>query len=118
MAYLLEWLRLLSRDLPRKYPRLIDDQALMNLLAGDLEEGKRYLDESYELENKEAARRNEYIGMLAVVRTCYCIFSGDFLGALRYAEESLGLLPESAYFWRISAAISYGDVKFLDRDAL
>lgn len=111
MAYLLEWLSLLPIDLLEKYPRLLVYQALIHLLVGRLDEASDYLAQASQMEHRQIDRREEYMGMLAFVRTCYCFFKGDLPEALRHAEEALQLLPERAYFWRISAAISYGDVK-------
>lgn len=111
MAPLLEWLSLLPRDLFQSYPRLLAYQAIMSLLVGRLEEAKSCLELAQEIEHKETDRKKEYVGMLAVVRTWLCIFEGDLLEALKNAEKALQLLPDSAYFWKISAAISYGDAK-------
>lgn len=111
MAHLLEWLSLLPKKLYHIYPGLFVYQALILLLVGRLEEARHSLDLAGEIQQQQEEGEKEYRGMLAVVETLFHIFSGDLPTALENAEEALQSLPESAYFWRISAAILYGDVK-------
>lgn len=115
MSQLLQWLNSLPEELKAKFPRLLACQGLISLLLGNMDDA-RYFINLAEQHSKGHERQDDLSGLLAVVRTSHCIYTGELDQGLKQAEMALNLLPEDAYFWRTSAAIVYGDVKILAGD--
>lgn len=107
----LAWLNCLVRE-KKMDSRLLAYHALVSLLLGKPDDVRVSLELAGRLEQGDDYTR----GLLAVVRTSQHIFSGNLPAGLKHAEAALRLLPGDAYFWRISAAIVYGDVKVFSGD--
>ncbi len=109
----LTWMEALPADVRSKSFRLLVYAGFMYLLKGNLEETQHYFslaDEIQDFEDPEAK------GILETLRTTFHIFNGDLAKGLISAEKALEQLPSDAYFWRISSAVVYGDVKVFSGD--
>ncbi len=111
-----KWLNGLPRALMEKYPRLLPYRTLISAVEGDPEGTRWCLEQAAELEGQGADREEEFRGMMAVARSYHHFLSGNLPEALESAEKALLLLPEGASFWRIFAAIAYGDVQTFSGD--
>ncbi len=105
-----EWLETLPRELMEKYPSLTAYQGIISLMQGDMETSLRLLETAEELAYEDEEQQKVLKGIVAVGRTYYNFFKGDLEQGVKDAGEAMELLPETASFWRIFAAVAYGDV--------
>ncbi|TCK92586.1 LuxR family maltose regulon positive regulatory protein [Natranaerovirga hydrolytica] len=109
----LKWLNNIPEEISTCSMKLMVYGGFMHLLKGNVDETRRCF---IIADGIGDGSDKEVLGILETLRTTFHLFNGDLKKGYLSAKKALELLPEDSYFWRISGAVVYGDVKVFSGD--
>ncbi|MCW3489719.1 LuxR C-terminal-related transcriptional regulator [Dethiobacter alkaliphilus] len=96
-------------QLLEKYPRLVVHKALLHLIYQGKEESVTCLELAENLSYANKLEQQEFLALLAAVKSYYNIYTHNIPQAIKEAEKALQQLPTHNYYWRMNVCIYSGD---------
>jgi len=112
---ILQWMEQLPEEVRNQSLRLTVYSGYMYLLIGNLEATMKCFATAEKIDDPSDM---EALGILETLRTTFHLVNGSMEEGFQSARKALQVLPDSSYFWKISASIVYGDVKTFSGDLI